>query len=84
MPKKSDVPSEKVKIKWVFGWYQKSIGLYYWHNIQISEIKNVVAEANTSPISEKKNTDTIDKTDKSQPSKTVVPTSNPPPTHLTQ
>ena len=31
--------------------------------------KNVVEEANTSPISEKKNTDAVEKTEKSQTSK---------------
>ena len=74
LPKKSDTPSEKV---------EKQVGIWMIQKSQLSLIltqlinkgnqeKNSVEEANTYPISENNNIDTVKKTDKSQTYKEKV------------
>ena len=65
---------KRLENKWGFGWYQTCIGHYYWHGCQIREYchgqqkgkqhPNVVKEATTPPISEKKKIDAVKKTEK--------------------
>ena len=80
LPKEYDNPCEKVrKIKWVFVWYQKCIGLYYWHGCQSREYwyggkkvktkPNVVKEALTTPIWKKRLTQSTEQRNYKHPIK---------------